>query len=777
MQTPRPLRTSSRFAVALVAALALLALSAASAFAVFPPANDNFESANLLTSINGTAYVYGSTSASTLETGEPVQSGSGVTGSVWYQYIAFKSGTARVSGCDERPSGETISVFTGSDLTSLTSVASGADNCAYSNGAKTGKFAVTAGTTYWIQVASASGGNVRAGVDFSTTGATPANDNLADAETLSGELPIIADATNYMATGEADEPFFGNGPDNSIWFKYTAPSDGRYAFDTCTSPSEGQDSVVSVFTSPTPTPTIGDLTETTHSDDACDGTHSSYLSDARKLVSAGTTLWIQVANYENQYGSHMNLRIHKVSVPENWGEAPELSGTMRPGQTLSIHDGDWDGADSFAYQWKRCDADGENCVDIDSEIGPDYTIAPADLGHMLRVLVTATNSDGSASKLSKISAVVDDTPDNDNIADAIDLGNAAQIVRDDDDLFASNEGVDEPVINGSARYASVWYTWTAPETATYQFSTCGRPDNGKNGPFIDVFTSSTDPAAPTSVTDASSQSGECEGNFRIGHEADVNATAGTKYWIGVGSNNGETTPFHLTIDPAGSPVFTSAPSISGTVAAGHIVTGDPGTFSPAGSLYTGWFTCDRDHQNCVDAHSSGFDFQIDDSSAKGSVKFVVDANNFAGTASASAFIDSPPPSDDGGGGGSDTKPPAPKPADPLTVKAPSSLGSFKAGKKGVLSFKKLTLDCGAAASGTCTGSAKLTAKVKGHKMTLGTAKIKINSGGSFVLKLKLSKSGLKALKKAKKLKATLTISASAPGYSVQTLSTKLTLKP
>jgi hypothetical protein len=780
MQTPR----LSRLALALFAALSLLALSATSALAD-PPENDNFADAKVLSSLNGTAFIMDSTVGGSFEPGEHAQSGSGVTASIWYRYTAFKNGTARVTGCDTYPAGETISVYTGATLGTLTSVAAGKNNCPYGGGATTGKFAVAAGTTYWIQFASTSGGDLRAGVDFSTTGAAPANDNFANAKTLSGGLPIVVDASNFMATGESGEPFNGDGPDNSLWFKYTIPSDGLYAFDTCGSPDEGQDTVVSIYTAPSASPAMADLNASTYSDDACDGTDNSRLSDARAELTSGTTVWIQVANYAEWYGSHVSLRVHRVTSPENNGALPIVTPyptKYKPGNSIFADVGGWNAADNYEFQWKRCDAAGENCVDIASADSPGYTVQAEDVGHVLRVLITGVNSSGSTSQLSKPSQVVDDTPPNDNLADAIDLGNSATVVRNDDNYFATYEGDDEPDINGDFRSSTVWYTWTAPDTATYQLSTCGGPENGVNGPYIDVFTSPSDPAGPTTVAIASFQTGYCDGNFGIGHEADLHATSGTKYWIGVGSNGGEHTAFHLTIDPVGSPVFTAAPSINGTVTAGQTITASPGVVSPSGSFYTGWYLCDRNHQNCEDAHSAGYAFFIDDvAAAHGSVKFVIEANNLAGTASASAFIDTPEPVDGGGGGGSggsdSTPPPPAKPADPLKLKAPSSLGSFKAGKKGVLTFKKLTLDCGAGATGACTGAAKLVAKVKGRKVTLGTSKININAGGSAALKLKLSKSGLKALKKAKKLKATLTVSATAPGHAAQSSTASLTLKP
>jgi hypothetical protein len=78
-------------------------------------------------------------------------------------------------------------------------------------------------------------------------------------------------------------------------------------------------------------------------------------------------------------------------------DAPTIAGTTRPGQTLTAGNGTWSGTVpmTFARQWRRCDADGLNCVDIVGATAGTYVLAAADLGHRIRVRVTATNAAGS----------------------------------------------------------------------------------------------------------------------------------------------------------------------------------------------------------------------------------------------------------------------------------------------------------------------------------------------------------------------------------------------
>ena len=64
--------------------------------------------------------------------------------------------------------------------------------------------------------------------------------------------------------------------------------------------------------------------------------------------------------------------------------------------------GEWAGPGSFsyAYQWERCDENGENCTDIAGETSNEYYPYTPDIGHTLRVAVTATNEKGSTTVLS-----------------------------------------------------------------------------------------------------------------------------------------------------------------------------------------------------------------------------------------------------------------------------------------------------------------------------------------------------------------------------------------
>jgi len=86
---------------------------------------------------------------------------------------------------------------------------------------------------------------------------------------------------------------------------------------------------------------------------------------------------------------------------------PTITGTPQVGQTLTANNGTWSNTPtSFAYQWLRCNAAGASCVNVANGTQKTYTLVGADATHTMRVRVTATNADGSASAQSDPTAVV-----------------------------------------------------------------------------------------------------------------------------------------------------------------------------------------------------------------------------------------------------------------------------------------------------------------------------------------------------------------------------------
>ena len=87
---------------------------------------------------------------------------------------------------------------------------------------------------------------------------------------------------------------------------------------------------------------------------------------------------------------------------------PSISGSVTVGVVLTANNGTWTGfpAPTFTYQWRKCDSGGASCSNIAAATGTTYTPVSGDVGSTLRVVVTATNSQGTATATSFQTAVV-----------------------------------------------------------------------------------------------------------------------------------------------------------------------------------------------------------------------------------------------------------------------------------------------------------------------------------------------------------------------------------
>ena len=80
-------------------------------------------------------------------------------------------------------------------------------------------------------------------------------------------------------------------------------------------------------------------------------------------------------------------------------DAPTVVGVPQTGETLSASAGTWQAlpAPALSYQWERCgDTSAEDCAPIAKATTSTYTIAPADVGSTVRVVVGATSRSRTA---------------------------------------------------------------------------------------------------------------------------------------------------------------------------------------------------------------------------------------------------------------------------------------------------------------------------------------------------------------------------------------------
>ncbi len=137
---------------------------------------------------------------------------------------------------------------------------------------------------------------------------------------------------------------------------------------------------------------------------------------------------------------------------------PTIAGAPVAGKVLAAVPGTWEGGKpiAFTYQWKLCDAAGVTCTAISGSTGESYRPASSDVGHSLKVVVTAASTGGTAAVTSAASAPV--AP----------AGTSPS---------ARPTNLRAPVIVGTAQNGQVLMTsvgtWTgSPTTFTYRWRRC-----------------------------------------------------------------------------------------------------------------------------------------------------------------------------------------------------------------------------------------------------------------------------------------------------------------
>ena len=236
------------------------------------------------------------------------------------------------------------------------------------------------------------------------------------------------------------------------------------------------------------------------------------------------------------------------------------------GHFLSASVGSWNGAFpiTYTYQWKRCDAaDPLNgaCVSIPDATSSFYTPANADAGSRLRVAVTATNNQGTATQNSESSAIV--------VALAPRLSVTPQISSD-------SPVVDTPVTVS----AGVW-TGSTPLAFTYSWRRCNPVG---------------DPASCTPISDATTSS-------YTPTLADIGFSL--RVWISAanpaGSDSAITNHTFPVVDKQHfSPSMSTAPAVAGTALTGRQLTANTGVFDGDAPMTTSfvWQRCDATGGAC-----------------------------------------------------------------------------------------------------------------------------------------------------------------------------------
>ena len=81
---------------------------------------------------------------------------------------------------------------------------------------------------------------------------------------------------------------------------------------------------------------------------------------------------------------------------------PAISGVAQDGEVLTAYVGTWTNSPtSYTYQWQN-DGGTSTWADISAETASTYTLAAADIGDSVRVVVTAVNGAGSSSAANSV---------------------------------------------------------------------------------------------------------------------------------------------------------------------------------------------------------------------------------------------------------------------------------------------------------------------------------------------------------------------------------------
>ncbi len=207
-----------------------------------------------------------------------------------------------------------------------------------------------------------------------------------------------------------------------------------------------------------------------------DETAPSWSPDGTKLVFAQTSgsnaIYQVTQGVGGSWGSLELLDANVGDATPDWQtvppagvSAPSISGGFAPqtGQLLSATNGSWNGALSggFTYQWRRCDSAGDSCADIGGATGSTYAVVSADVGHRLRIVVTASNAAGStASSPSSATGVV-------TLAGVVNPPvNAAYPV------ISFGAGQTAPFVGASISTSNGTWTGTFPIAFKYQWKWC-----------------------------------------------------------------------------------------------------------------------------------------------------------------------------------------------------------------------------------------------------------------------------------------------------------------
>ena len=282
-------------------------------------------------------------------------------------------------------------------------------------------------------------------------------------------------------------------------------------------------------------------------------------------------------------------------APPNNVDVPEVTGNTLTGAVLTATTGDWSGSTlSYVYSWERCATDG-TCSPIEGTNAGTYRVGLEDLGHPLRVTVTASNNAGSGVASSSLTDTV-------TFGGPIELGAAG--------AFGQPRGR----LHADARYGHLERSAGLDRSVVWQ--RCAADGSG---------CSAIADASGTSYTLADGDAGSTI-------QAVVTAT-------NVGGSSSATSAATPVISrptpPPVPPVNSVPPAIAGDATVGSTLTLDTGTWSdPQASITVVWQRCAADGTACTPiADATGRSYAPIDADVGSTLEAVVTATDSGGSTS------------------------------------------------------------------------------------------------------------------------------------------------
>ena len=432
------------------------------------------------------------------EVDEPAHTGT-AEDSWWFRWTPEQDGPVSVdlNGSTGLPR---LAVYTGETLSSLLRI----DLSKLRDSGDSTLFSAVAGATYWFAAyrdASTPLSPDLLAIDLTQFSGALGN-RFSDAITIPSTLPALVTTPGIGILREAAETSPANilGATGSKWFSWTAPASGEVQMRSANS--------ISVFT----------------------GESLSSLVEIPKLpdvfqtfvVEQGERYALRLTVAETQRDQLFELSIARPkTAPENdnfadaitllsalpltfdldlstatteTGEPVHFSGRTGRDPTTSSVWYLWSPPEAGAYQISlmgtgnsRFGIGGAQGVAVyrgstidelelvsSGEVETPFVLQ-ADADELFYLAVAGTDSSGSSEAEITIAAATS-AGMNDAFANATNLGSSAPVSAPGSTIQATTE-TGEPDIFGSANFASVWYRWTAPTSARYEFAAA--PQNGE----------------------------------------------------------------------------------------------------------------------------------------------------------------------------------------------------------------------------------------------------------------------------------------------------------